>query len=87
MMDKELVELAEMEVNELLSKVEFRIKQDGMVVAAASGLGSFTAISHYAAQYAEDGPVIVQFKNGKGRWKTYMKMSKGVDDLGDVRAF
>ena len=87
MMDKELVELADMEVNELLSKVEFRIKQDGTVVASASGLGSFTAISHYATQYVEEGPVVVEFKDGKGRWKTYMKMSKGVDDLGDFREF
>ena len=86
-MDMHLMESAEMEINEILSAVEFRIKQDGMVVAGATGLGSIVAISRYAAQYAEDGPVIVQFKNGKGRWKTYMKMSKGIDDLGDVREF
>ena len=86
-MDKHLMELANMEINEILSAVEFRIKQDGMVVAGTTGLGSLVAIARYASQYAEDGPVVVQFKNGKGRWKTYMQMSKGVEDLGDVREF
>lgn len=85
-MDKEMVELAEMEVNELLAKVEFRIKQDGMVVAGSSGLGSFTAISHYASQYVEDGPIVVEFKNGKGRWKTYMHISKSIGP-GELHAF
>ena len=87
MMDMHLMELAEMEINEILSAVEFRIKRDGMVVAGTTGLGSLVAIARYAAQYAEDGPIIVQFKNGKGRWKTYMKMSKGIEDKGDVREF
>lgn len=86
MMDKELAELANMEVNELLAKVEFRIKQAGMVVAGASGLGSFTAISHYASQYVEDGPIAVEFKNGKGRWKTYMRISKSIEP-GELHEF
>ena len=85
-MDKELVDIAHMEVNELLANVDFRIKQDGMVVAGTSGLGSFSAISRYAMQYVEDGPIVVEFKNQKGRWKTYMHMQKTIGP-GELHAF
>jgi hypothetical protein len=44
---------------------EYRIKQGGVVVAQSNSL---TEIWHYAYQYAKDGTVHVQVKDGK-RWK------------------
>ena len=46
----------------------FRLIQDGQPVAWAEGNNSLAEIAHYAAVYAQDGPVKVQ-KKAKGRWK------------------
>jgi hypothetical protein len=47
--------------------MEYRIIQDGLPVAWATSL---TEIAHYAAVYALDGPVVVQERPDKGRWRT-----------------
>lgn len=40
-------------------EAEYEVWQDDMPVASASGKGASEEIMHYAAQYAEDGPVEV----------------------------
>ena len=55
---------------------EFRIRQDNMTVAAASGEGE---IMRYAYQYRMDGPLTIQVKHmlpsGPG-WKLHMQMAQ-----------
>ena len=49
---------------------EFRVLQDGMEVAGASGADAeycLGQVMHYAAIYSQDGPVRVQQKVD-GRW-------------------
>ena len=52
----------------------YRIKQDGIAVAEASGPESLAkdAIMRYACQYEQDGPIEIQEKVSK-RWKTIYK--------------
>ena len=59
----------------------FRIKQDDMIVASTSGTKALAEIMRYAHQYVEDGPIEIQCKQYKGRWKSYMHMSRPIADL------
>lgn len=49
---------------------EFRIQQDGMVVAGASGPAwrAVEEIMRYAKQYAEDGPIVIE-ERVNGKWR------------------
>jgi len=47
-------------------KDEFRLLQDGMVVASAT---SPAEIMHYALMYGQDGPVVIQAR-ANGRWRS-----------------
>ena len=47
---------------------EYRIKQDGLVVASASGPGALREIKHYAAQYVQDGDIDFEIRQD-GRWR------------------
>lgn len=53
----------------------FRIIQDGIVVAGGSSPtqgGMLREMSHYAAVYAEDGPIErIETRAGKSRWKRH----------------
>lgn len=53
---------------------DFRIKQDGVVVASISGLTGHATMEmkRYGLQYEEDGPIEIQEKVSK-RWKTIYK--------------
>lgn len=53
---------------------DFRVKQNGVVVASSSGLTAHATmeIKRYGIQYEEDGPIEIQEKVGK-RWKTIYK--------------
>lgn len=49
-----------------------RVIQDGQPVAnvsAADLLSMLRELRHYAAVYGQDGPVKLQTRSGKGRWK------------------
>jgi len=46
---------------------EYRLIQDGMVVAGSTSLAD---IRHYAAVYSQDGPVRIE-RRENGRWKEY----------------
>jgi len=55
---------------------EFRIRQEGLVVAAAN---DENAILHYAMQYRADGPLTVQVKHmlrSGPIWKLHMQMAQ-----------
>jgi hypothetical protein len=52
---------------------EFRLLQDGLVVAAATSLAD---IAHYALVYGQDGPVCVEARVN-GRWRKF--------DLGETK--
>jgi hypothetical protein len=51
-------------------KDEFRLIQDGMPVAWVDGRSAVAEITHYAAVYAQDGPVKIE-KRVDGRWKKW----------------
>jgi hypothetical protein len=52
-----------------MTQVEsYRLIQDGQPVAWVQGRSA--DITHYAAVYAQDGPVIIQ-KKVNGRWKLW----------------
>ena len=55
---------------------EYRIKQSGVVIAGST---RDVEILRYAHQYAEDGTVHVQVKDGK-RWKDLCTIRKGQTD-------
>lgn len=59
---------------------EFRIKQDGMIVASTSGPANSAEaeIMHYAMLYADEGDLAVEVKDN-GRWKTHLKMKQSND--------
>jgi hypothetical protein len=46
----------------------FRIIQDGQNVASVDGPNGFAEIGHYSLVYGRDGPLTVEFHDGK-RWK------------------
>lgn len=46
-------------------RAEFRLLQDGMVVATAT---SPADIVHYALMYGQDGPVVIEARTN-GRWR------------------
>jgi hypothetical protein len=48
----------------------YRLIQDGQPVAWVEGRSAVADITHYAAVYAQDGPVIIQ-KKVNGRWKVW----------------
>lgn len=48
----------------------YRLIQDGQPVAWVEGRSAVADITHYAAVYAQDGPVIIQ-KKVNGRWKDW----------------
>ena len=63
--------VAAMRILEGLKVTEsYRLIQDGMPVAWADGHSAVAEITHYAAVYAQDGPVIIQ-KKVNGRWKKW----------------
>lgn len=49
---------------------EFRLLQNGQPVAWVEGRSAVAEITHYAAVYAQDGPVTIQ-KKVNGRWKEW----------------
>jgi hypothetical protein len=51
-------------------KDEFRLIQDGMPVVWVDGRSAVVEITHYAAVYAQDGPVKIE-KRVDGRWKEW----------------
>lgn len=53
---------------------EYRIVQDGLVVAGASGETAWREIKHYAAQYAAEGPLVIQAREGT-RWRDRVKVN------------
>jgi len=48
----------------------YRLIQDGMPVVWVEGRSAVTEITHYAAVYAQDGPVKIE-KRVNGRWKEW----------------
>ena len=51
-----------------------RIIQDGQPVAGCSAPDNermLAELRHYAAAYSQDGPVEMQIRSGKGRWRKY----------------
>ena len=56
--------------------MEWRIKQDGMVV---SGGNNIKDMLYYASQYVEEGSISVEIKEEGGRWKKAWFV-KGQDD-------
>lgn len=61
-----------MSLNELAER--YRLIQDGMVVAEASGPGSRAEIGHYYAVYSQDGPCHIE-KKGAKRWTALRALS------------
>lgn len=57
--------------------MEWRIKQDGMVV---SGGNNIKDMLYYALQYVEEGNISVETKEEGGRWKTAFSMKGRYDD-------
>lgn len=53
----------------------FRIRQDGLTVAQASGPSAEIEIMHYANQYRQDGEITIQVQHvsPKDRTKWYWK--------------
>ena len=54
----------------------YRLLQDGQPVAWVEGRSAVADITHYAAVYAQDGPVIIQ-KKVNGRWKEWKEQEDG----------
>lgn len=51
-----------------------RVLQDGQPVASVSSFDERTMLRelhHYAAQYEQEGPVRLETRRGKSRWKEY----------------
>lgn len=51
-----------------------RIIQDGQPVAGTSSESRDTMLRdllHYAAMYGQDGPVKIEVRSGKSRWRRY----------------
>lgn len=46
----------------------WRLKQHGVPVAWAEGLGAVNEIAHYATVYSIDGPVEIEHR-ANGRWR------------------
>ena len=49
-----------------------RVMQDGQKVAGVSSPDKrrmLAELGHYAAVYSQDGPVILETRTGKNRWK------------------
>lgn len=46
----------------------WRLKQHGVPVAWADGIGAAREIAHYAAVYSIDGPVDIEHRSN-GRWR------------------
>jgi hypothetical protein len=57
----------------------YRLLQNGLPVAWVEGRNSVAEITHYAAVYAQDGPVVIQHKVN-GRWKEW----KEANDLASI---
>ncbi len=60
-------------INALPQEYEFEVVQDGMVVASAWGRDKARVLaeaSHYAAMYAQDGPVELRIKPDKRKRRT-----------------
>jgi len=55
--------------------VAYRIIQDGIPVARAEGPHSLREIMHYAAMYAQDGPLSIQ-KRIKRHWRGFGVMGE-----------
>lgn len=53
-----------------MTKVAFRIKQDGNVVVKCEGEHAEQEIWHYAQQYRQDGELTIQH-NAEGHWKRF----------------
>lgn len=51
-----------------MSRLEYRIKQGGMVVASAEGPRADAEIAHYAAVYGQDGPLTIE-QRVAGEWR------------------
>lgn len=52
----------------------WRIKQDGMVVAAGDGPDRRSAereMSHYAMLYAQEGSIVIETRTGKNKWRRH----------------
>lgn len=52
----------------------WRLIQDGMTVAGGSApdlARRDSEMSRYAAQYAQEGPVRLEVRSGKGRWRRF----------------
>jgi len=50
----------------------WRVKQDGMVVASGDAPDRRAAdreLAHYAMVYGQDGPVTVETRTGKNKWR------------------
>lgn len=54
---------------------EYRIKQDGSVVASVFGPSALKEIKHYVMVYSEDGDLDVEIKRG-GRWRRGWHVNK-----------
>lgn len=53
----------------------FRIKQDGFVVAAGDAPDRRTMereMNHYAALYVEEGPIQIETRTGKNKWRRHV---------------
>lgn len=52
----------------------FRIKQNGLVVAQVDGPleQARREITHYAALYAEEGPITLEINSSRGKWRRYV---------------
>jgi hypothetical protein len=52
----------------------WRIKQGDLIVASGDAPGRREAereMSHYAALYAEEGPIAIETRTGKNRWRRH----------------
>ena len=56
--------------------MEWRIKQDGMVVSGGNNIKDMLS---YASQYVEEGSISVETKEEGGRWREAFSV-KGQDD-------
>ena len=57
--------------------MEWRIKQDGMVI---SGGNNIKDMLYYASQYVEEGSISVETKEDNGRWKEAFSVKGKYDD-------
>ena len=62
--------------------MDWRIKQDGMIVASGSGaaLAAKREAAHYALMYAQDGPPVEMSYRASGqRWKFITRVEIATD--------